>query len=162
MRKTVCFLVVIIAALMVRMLLLSLDVYDGRIPQMPKLAGFNNLSMFKLCDGSDRVYEVVDEINRPEGSLRFAFVDIDPSLLSLRIVVKARGELLRSAKIRSARSSWGGGVINGDVATFDISMRDVDTFMWNDGKCYVGISFPRSVLKAGDTVELVDAKFSLR
>ena len=162
MKKTVLFLAGIIAVLMVRMLLLSLDAYDGMIPQMPELSGFNNLAMFKLCDGSDRVYEVVDEGNRQEGYLRFAIVDLDPSAFSLRIVVKARCELLRNAMIRSAKDSWRGGVINGDVATFDISMKDVDTFMWSDGRCYVGISFPRSALKPGDKVEIIDVKFSLR
>lgn len=162
MKKVAVLLGVVFAVLMGRMVMFSLAAHEGRIPQMPELSEFNNLAMFRLRGGADRIYEFVDGEKRAEGYLRFALADFNPSAFNLRIVVRSRPELLKSAMVRSAKSTWGGGVVDGDMAIFDISMKDTDSFLWSDGKCYVGISFPRYALRLGDTVELVSAKFSLK
>ena len=75
--------------------------------------------------------------------------------------LKAREDLLKKSRAKSGQNMWDSAVVDGDMATYNISMKDPKAFLWNDGKCYVGVFFPNAALKPGDVVELVDFKFEL-
>lgn len=139
--------------------------YAKRYPLMPEaitsIKTFNDISYFNMDAANPRHFVYVSNSSPHDVYLRFAIPGIDPSHYILRLKIKARPELLKSAKIRSARDARQGGVVEGDVATFAISMKDSAPFLWTDGKCYVGLSFPKEIIRSGDTIELVDFKFEL-
>ena len=125
--------------------------------EVAALTTFNDISSFAFDPANPRrfIYKPVAD----EAYLRFAISGVVPSSYLLWLKIKARPELLKEARVRSARDMQHGGDVKGDVATFDISMEDSVPFMWTDGKCYVGLTFPKVSLRDGDTVELVDFKF---
>jgi len=163
--KMIYFLSAVLLLVMGRMLLFSIAEYEGRIPALPEqvksITQFNDLALFELADGSSNVYRFRENSSRTEAHLRFALPGFDPSPYQLRLKLKARPELLKAARVRTARDVRHGGDVKGDIATFDISMKDPTPFVWSDGKCYVGVTFPKTSLKPGDTVELVDFRFEL-
>lgn len=141
--------------------------YVGRYPPMPEVIAnietFNNVSGFEQDAGNPRRFKFCkgNVMMDGNGYLRFAIPDFDPSPYQLRLKLKARHELLKAARVRTARDVRHGGDVNGDIATFDIPMKDSTPFVWSDGKCYVGVTFPKSSLKPNDMVELVDFKFEV-
>lgn len=128
------------------------------------LDAFNDVSGFQMKNDNPSVFVVEGDALKKgkEPYLRFSIPDFDPSSYKLILKLRARPGILKAGKIRSARGSWDGGVIDGDIITYDISMKDKSTFLWEDNKCYVGVSFPSSIFKPGDTIELLDFKFELR
>lgn len=121
---------------------------------------FNDISYFNRDAVNPRRFVYVPNDSSPHDAyMRFAIPGIDPSHYLLRLKINARPELLKAARVRSARDVRQGGDVKGNVATFDIVMKDAMPFMWTDGKCYVGLTFPRESLRQGDTVELLDFKF---
>ena len=164
--KKIYFLCVALLILMVRMLSFSVAEYERRIPALPEqvrnLSHFNDCSMFEAIAGPpNAIYRFLGNSSRPEAYLRFAIPGFDPSPYLLRLKIKARPGLLKAARVRSARDTQQGGDVKEDVATFDIAMNDATPFLWTDGKCYVGLTFPKAALRQGDTVELLDFKFEL-
>ena len=161
--KNIYCLCVVLLILMVSMLSFSVAEYEGRIPDLPEMVKgvtqFNDLALFEFSADSPNIYRFRDDPTRNEAYLRFAIPGFDPSAYRLRLRIKARPELLKDAKVRSARDLRHGGDVKGDVATFDIPMEDSAPFMWTDGRCYVGLAFPKTSLRPGDTVELLDFKF---
>ena len=162
--KKIHLLCVILLILMVNMLSFSVAEYEGRLPELPEqvksISQFNDCSLFEVINNApNAIYQLRDNPTCTEAYLRFAIPGFDPSACRLRLRIKARPELLKDAKVRSARDLRHGGDVMGDVATFDIPMEDSAPFMWTDGRCYVGLAFPKTSLRPGDTVELLDFKF---
>lgn len=133
-------------------------------PKLVALHTFNNLASFKVNDANPRSFSFVTNSVSNEAYLRFRIEDFNPSDYDLTMSIRANASVLKGACVRSAQNviSSNRGDIKGDVATYVVDMSDSDTFMWSDKACYVGICIPKFLLKSGDTVELLDFKFSLR
>ena len=166
MKKYLYVLLPLVAVAVFRMNSFFLAAHEGRISFLPasakKLTTFNNLSGFKPDPGNPRSFIYVSNIERVgDCYLRFAISDFDPSPYRLLFRLKSRADLLKKSKVKMGQNMWGSAVVNGDMATYNIPMRDSKAFLWNDGRCYVGVFFPNVALKLGDVVELVDFKFEL-
>ena len=134
--------------------------------KIASLSSFNDISNFVPDAKNPRCFRFVPQQGRDSAYLRFRIPKANPNGWQLKMRVKARPFVLKHLVVRSAREVMMklGGVIDGDVATFTINMDPVDTYLWNDGSCYVGLCPDKGswLLKPGDVVELVDFKFSLR
>ena len=167
MRKCIWILFSLAMLGAVRMFSHALAVHQGKLSYLPKnvqeIATFNDCLMFKRDKDNPKRFVFRDNMaGNVEAYLRFAIPDFDPSAYRLVLRLRSRPDLLRQSKIRSARDTLEGGDVMGDIATYQISMRDASSFVWSDKKCYVGVMFPKPSLKSGDVVELLDFKFSLR
>ena len=166
MKKYLYVLLPLVAVAVFRMNSFFLAAHEGRFSFLPasvkKLTTFNNLSGFKPDPGNPRRFTYVSNRERiGDCFLRFAVSDFDPSSYRVLLHLKAREDLLKKSRAKSGQNTWESAVVNGDMATYNISMKDSKAFLWNDGKCYVGVFFPNASLKPGDVVELVDFKFEL-
>ncbi len=140
-------------------------VYVGRCPILPNaitsLDTFNDCVGFARDKTNCRLFRFVG--GGKEAYLRFKLQDIDPAMYRLELKLRGKPSLLASAWCKSAK-----GLpkiekeIAGDVCELRIGMNDVSKFRYTNGKTYVGVGFRISDLRLGDTVELLDFKFSLR
>lgn len=134
--------------------------------KIASLKSFNNISNFVPDPKNPRRFRFVPQQGRGYAYLRFRIPQADPSGWQLKMRIRARPFVLKHLVVRSAREIMrkAGGEIDGDVATFTINMSPTDTFLWNDGSCYVGLCPDKGawLLTPGDVVELLDFKFSLR
>ena len=150
----------------IRVFVYSRMLCEGRIDILPSniksIETFNDCSLFIRDKKVRSRFLFVNDDKRAEAYLRFSIPNLNPAAYKVVIRIKARADLLREGRIRTAKSCYDGGTVVGDVATYEISMANASDFMWTDNKCYVGVWFPKSALKQGDVVELLDFKFSLR
>ena len=164
MNKYIGILILLAAIAAIRVFNHSLAVHEGRISYLPEsvrtLISFNDCLLFRQDGNNPRRFVFCDSGDGGEGYLRFAIPDFDPSGCKLTLRIKARPELLRNSRMRSAREIGTGGTIVNDVATYCISFEERNSFLWSDNKCYVGVRFPKSALRPGDVVELMDFSFS--
>ena len=125
---------------------------------------FNDISLFKMAPKDPRRFVFTNDSKASEAYLRFRIPEFNPSDYKLTLCIRASPSVLNGCVVRTAKSvlSDNRGIIKGDIATYTIDMNDADTFMWSDKACYVGVTMPKFLLKAGDVVELVDFKFQLR
>ena len=168
MHKGVFCLIVLAAIAAVRLFSHSLALYKGEISELPEsvraVTTFNNCKMFMPDKGDPRRFRFSRDAKKSDGEayLRFRIPKFDPSDYAVKFRIRARPELLGMAVLRTAISRIKCGEIKGDVMTFSVNMNESKTFVWSDGACYVGVGLPLVLLKDGDTVELLDFKFSLR
>ena len=167
MNKCVFFLLMLLLVMGIRVTCYFLAVYEGRVSCLPEsirqMSTFNDIRGFSVDPENPRKYLVSDDYRRLDHCyLRFVIPNIDPSQYKLVLRMSARADLLKHSMVRSARGTANSPVVGGSIATYEISMKNSTAFLWDDGKCYVGVMFPRSAIKPGDTVELLDFKFELR
>ena len=137
----------LLAIASVRMFSHSLAVHEGRISYLPEnvltLTSFNDFRMFQQDKDNPRRFVFSDKYDGGfESYLRFVIPNFDPSPYKLVLRLRARPELLWKSKVRSARETLDGVSVLGDIATYDISMKDSSSFVWTDNRCYVGVMFP--------------------
>ena len=166
MKKFLYVLIPLVAVAAFRMSSFFLDAHEGRHSFLPasvkKLTTFNNLAGFKPDPQNPRCFTYSESRERlADCYLRFAISDFDPSPYRLLLRLRARADLLKKSRVKTGQNAWERAAVDGDLATYRISMKDAKAFLWNDGRCYVGVFFPNAALEPGDVVELVDFKFEL-
>jgi len=126
-------------------------------PQLRALVTFNIAQQFVSSPEAPRRFSFTGGQGR--AMLMFAVPGLDPSAYRLSFSVRAASEIL--AKCDALSPS---GAVNarrkqaGDVASFVIDMRNGVDFVCRDC-CCVGLVFDTSVLRPGDTVELLSFEF---
>lgn len=161
------FLLIVLAAFSaIRLFSYARALYQGDISELPEevrlIRTFNDCSMFVQNQNNHRLFTFSRDKNKAEAYLRFRVPKFNPSDYMLRFSIRARPELLKDSFLRTAKKRIKFGKVKDDIMTFVIDMKDDQSFMWNDGACYVGVGLPLAMLRPGDVVELVDFKFSLR
>jgi hypothetical protein len=134
--------------------------------KIAKIETFNDVSCFVSDLKNPSRFIFTPEGARTSAYLRFRIPNANLCGWQLKMRLKARSHVLKHLVVRSAREvlKKERGVIDGDVASFIINFEPEQTYMWDDGSCYVGVCADKgsSIFSPGDTIELLDFKFELK